>query len=84
MKIYPEIISNQYPNDDYKTYLYHMGLVECQKEINDLSILKSVSVDCIVSTIFHKEISGAVWYIYPETTCLSTYNSNHFTNTTIN
>ena len=50
MKIYPEIISNQYPNDDYKTYLYHMGLVECQKEINDLSILKSVSA------IFHTEI----------------------------
>ena len=54
MKIYPEIISNQYPNDDYKTYLYHMGLVECQKEINDLSILKSVSA------IFHTEMSRAV------------------------
>ena len=78
MKRYPEIISNQYPNDDYKTYLYHMGLVECQKEINDLSILKSVSA------IFHTEIRRAVWYKYPETTCLSTYNSNHFTNTTIN
>ena len=49
---YPEIISNQYPNDDYKTYLYHMDLLECQKKINDLSILKSVSVDCIVSRYF--------------------------------